>query len=239
VRLRSVDVEVPRLPRELDGLRIVHLSDLHLGIPSRGSRAARLAFEWTAARQPDLVVLTGDLVSRPRGEAELRELVATVPGSFAILGNHDLAIGNDPFSRPVRPERLDGATLLFDEGRMVELRGKQIWIAGLDPVSRGEEPDLSREADLRILLSHFPTVLPRIPADAWDLVLAGHMHDGQICLPYPGGKIRLAHPRDPFTHGFYRRGATVMHVSPGLGTTFVPFRFFARPEATELVLHCP
>ena len=67
------------------------------------------------------------------------------------------------------------------------------------------------------------------------------MHDGQICLPYPGGKLRLAHPSARYTHGVYRRGGTAMHVSPGLGTTFVPFRFFARPEATELVLRpaCP
>jgi len=62
------------------------------------------------------------------------------------------------------------------------------------------------------------------------------MHDGQICVPYPGGKIRLAHPRTRYTHGVYRRADTAMHVSPGLGTTFLPFRFFARPEATELVL---
>jgi predicted MPP superfamily phosphohydrolase len=136
----------------------------------------------------------------------------------------------------VRPKELGRTELLFDEGRLLELRGKRVWLAGLDPLSRGAEPDLSRDADLRILLSHFPSVLDRLPPDAWDLVLAGHMHDGQICLPYPGGKLRLAHPRAVYTHGLYRRGATVMHVSPGLGTTFVPFRFFARPEATELVL---
>ena len=87
-----------------------------------------------------------------------------------------------------------------------------------------------------ILLSHFPSVLDRLGDATFDLVLAGHMHDGQICLPYPGGKLRLAHPAARYTHGLYRRGETVMHVSPGLGTTFVPFRFFARPEATELVL---
>ncbi len=92
------------------------------------------------------------------------------------------------------------------------------------------------DAALTILLSHFPSVLDRSAAEGFDLVLAGHMHDGQICLPYPGGKLRLAHPSASYTHGFYGRGGTVMHVSPGLGTTFVPFRFFARPEATELVL---
>jgi predicted MPP superfamily phosphohydrolase len=62
------------------------------------------------------------------------------------------------------------------------------------------------------------------------------MHDGQICLPYPGGKLRLAHLHARYTHGIYRRPGGVLHVSPGLGTTFVPFRFAARPEATELVL---
>ena len=63
------------------------------------------------------------------------------------------------------------------------------------------------------------------------------MHDGQICIPYPGGKLRLAHLSARYTRGLYRRPAGLMHVSPGLGTTFVPFRFCARPEATELVLH--
>src|SRR5256885_8407294 len=75
---------------------------------------------------------------------------------------------------------------------------------------------------------------PRSTLFPYTTLFRSHMHDGQICLPYPGGKVRLAHPRARYTHGTYRRGDTVMHVSPGLGTTFLPFRFFARPEATEL-----
>ena len=237
VRLRSLEVAIPGLPPELAGLRIAHLSDFHLGIPSRGSLAVKKAVAWVERRRPDLTVVTGDLVARPRGEPLLRGLPRGLPRCYAILGNHDLAVSRDPFSKPVELAALEPATLLLDEGRMLELRGRPVWIAGLDPVSRWQEPDLSREADLRILLSHFPSALDRVPAGAWDLVLAGHMHDGQICIPYPGGKLRLAHPTDRYTHGLYRRGVTVMHVSPGLGTTFVPFRFFARPEATELVLH--
>jgi len=166
----------------------------------------------------------------------LRELMGRLERCYAILGNHDLGISRDPFSKEVVLHELEPATLLLDEGRMLDVRGKQVWLAGFDPRSRGREPDLSREADLRVVLSHFPTVLDRLPAGAWELVLAGHMHDGQICVPYPGGKLRLAHPRARYTHGIYRREGTVMHVSPGLGTTFLPFRFFARPEATELVL---
>jgi uncharacterized protein len=236
VRLRTLDVEVPGLPSELDGMRIVHLSDFHLGLPSRGARAVERAVEWTSERDPELVCLTGDLVSRPRGEAKLRALVQELPRCYAILGNHDLAISRDPFSKAVELRSLEPATLLLDEGRMVQVRGHNVWIAGLDPRSRGREPRLREDAGLTILLSHFPSVLDRRAAGGFDLILAGHMHDGQICLPYPGGKLRLAHPSARYTHGFYRREGTVMHVSPGLGTTFVPFRFFARPEATELVL---
>jgi hypothetical protein len=235
-RFRQLELGVPGLPPELDGMRIVHLSDFHLGVPSRGGRAVRRGVDWAAGRDADLVVLTGDLVSRPAGEPVLRELVGRLRRCYAILGNHDLAVSRDPFSQAVDLRELEPATLLLDDGRMVDVRGRQVWIAGFDPRSRGQEPDLSREADLRIALSHFPTVLDRLPACSFELVLAGHMHDGQICIPYPGGKVRLAHPRARYTHGTYRRGAMVMHVSPGLGTTFLPLRFFARPEATELVL---
>jgi predicted MPP superfamily phosphohydrolase len=95
---------------------------------------------------------------------------------------------------------------------------------------------LSRDADFRILMAHFPRTLDRLEPGRFELVLAGHMHDGQIAIPYPGGKLRLAHPSARYANGVYRTKAAVMHVSPGLGTTFVPFRFAARPEATELVL---
>jgi uncharacterized protein len=236
VRYVERRLQLPRLPHELDGVRIVHLSDFHLGMPSRGERAVRRAVGWTVDRDPDLVFVTGDLVARPRGEKLLAYLLGRLPRCYFILGNHDLALTRDPFSAPVHLQAPENAALLSDEGVMIELRGRSVWIAGLDPRSRGKEPDLSRDADLRILLSHFPSALDRLPDASFDLVLAGHMHDGQICLPFPGGKVRLAHPSARYTHGVYRRGMTVMHVSPGLGTTFVPFRFFARPEATEIVL---
>jgi predicted MPP superfamily phosphohydrolase len=234
VRFRTVHLRVPELPPELDGLRIAHLSDFHLGIPSRGVRAVERAVDWVVERQPDLTLVTGDLVSRPGGEERLHRLMDRLPNALAILGNHDLADSRDPFSKPVRLERPE---LLFDEGRELDLRGRRVWVAGLDPLSRGREPDLARDADLSILLSHFPNALDRIRPGSFDLLLAGHMHDGQICLPYPRGKIRFAHPAARYVVGLYERGGTTMHVSPGLGTTFVPFRFFARPEATELVLH--
>lgn len=234
---------MPGLPPQLDGLRIAHLSDFHFGVPSPGIGAAWQAAVWARRRQPDLTVLTGDLLTHPRGEPMLRRLVRILPEPvFAILGNHDVAISRDPQARKSDLRELEPATLLRDEGRLVELRGAGVWIAGADPrlIIRGrprlDPNELAREADFSILLCHYPRVLDLLEPGRFDLVLSGHLHDGQICLPYPGGKIPLAHPSAPYTAGVYRTPAATMHVSAGLGTTFVPFRFAARPEATELVL---
>lgn len=243
VRLRTLEVPVAGLRRELDGLRIVHLSDFHLGLPSRGAVAVERAVEWTAARRPDLVCLSGDLLSRGSGEARLRRLLARLPQpAYAILGNHDFAISRDPFSEPTGMHHLAPARLLSDEGETIELRGQRVHIAGSDPRARWSKrrkrpAELAVDgADLSILLCHYPQAVDELPGGAFDLVLAGHMHDGQISVPLPGSKLRLAHPTARYTSGLYRRPGGVLHVSPGLGTTFVPFRFFARPEATELVL---
>ena len=246
MRLRSLDLTVPGLPPELDGLRIVHLSDFHLGFPSRGERAVWRAVRWTRELQPDLVAVTGDLLSHPRAAPRLRTLLQGLPNLFAVLGNHDFAHSRDPFSKAVENVDLGSGTLLFDESRTIELRGRRIQLVGVDPRTyrrhRSRPEDLvDHSADLRILLCHFPSVIDRIPPGAFHLVLAGHMHAGQICVPYWGGKLRLSHLSWRYIEGVYRRPGGVLHLSPGLGTTFVPFRFLARPEATELRLHsgCP
>jgi predicted MPP superfamily phosphohydrolase len=241
VRLRVRELSLPGLPRELDGLRIAHLSDFHLGVPSRGRRAVERAVGWVAERQPDLVAITGDLLSRPRGEDELLALLARLPHPYVVLGNHDYAISRDPFSRPVELGRLEQGTMLLDNAEVVELRGKRIELAGVDPRSwlhKKRSDFVDQHADLRILLCHFPRALDTVPPGRWDLILAGHLHAGQIVLPYGFGKLLLAHPGARYPEGIFERAGTTMHVSPGLGTTFVPFRFFARPEATELVLRC-
>jgi predicted MPP superfamily phosphohydrolase len=230
LRTRVLDVPVDGLPAELDGLRIAHLSDFHLGPPSRGSVAVRKAAAWVRERRPDLVVATGDLLSHPRGRAELDETLNGLD-AFVVLGNHDIAVTRDPFSRPAELEGLP-ATLLLDESQIVERRGRRIQISGMGPHPVGAGPPPDADAALRVLLSHYP----RLTAPGYQLVLAGHMHAGQIVLPYPGGKIRFAHLRAKFAEGLYRRGGVALHVSPGLGTTFLPLRFFARPEVTELVL---
>jgi predicted MPP superfamily phosphohydrolase len=242
LRTRVLEVDVEGLPEGLDGLRVGHLSDFHLGARfSRGNRASARAVAWIAARKPDLVCVTGDLVSHPRGEARLRALLDELDDPLVVLGNHDVAVTRDPFSRAAELEDLERATLLRDQERGVTLRQVQVSVVGVDPETyraRQARPNERSDPDagFRLLLCHFPGIVRQLPTRSFDLILAGHLHAGQICLPLPGRRVTLAHPRARFVSGVYETHAGVMHVSPGTGTTFVPFRFFARPEATELVL---
>jgi uncharacterized protein len=243
VRRRVVEVELEEVPEELDGLRIAHLSDFHLGVPSRGRKAVEDAVTWVAERRPDLVCVTGDLVSRRAGVRLLERVLAPLGTCYVVLGNHDFADSRDPLSQRVDPdvlERIDGLKLLTDESITIEARGRRVQIVGVDPRSyarRDAHPDLltDQSTDLRILLCHFPGIARRIP-QVFHLILSGHYHSGQIVIPYPGGKLRLAHLSARDVEGLHDYGSTTLHVSPGLGTTFVPFRFFARPEVTELVV---
>jgi uncharacterized protein len=242
--MRLVEVPLEGVPAELDGLRIAHLSDLHLGVPSRGRRAVRDAVDWVIERKPDVVCLTGDLVSRRSGMRDLEQLLRRLGPCTVVLGNHDFADSRDPFSQRVDTDHLaelPGVTLLADESITVDLRGMPVQMVGVDPrtyARREAHPEAltDRSAALRILLCHFPGIARRLPEGSFHVILAGHLHAGQIVVPYPGGKLRLAHLGARDVEGMYEYGTTALHVSPGLGTTFVPFRLFARPEVTELII---
>jgi uncharacterized protein len=243
LRKRVLAVELDGVPSELDGLRIAHLSDFHLGAPSRGRRAVEDAVAWVSEREPELICVTGDLVSRRAGAPLLDRLLRELGASYVVLGNHDFADSRDPLSQRIDPdvvEDVPGVTLLTDESITIEVRGRRVQIVGVDPRSyarREARPDMltDESTDLRILLCHFPGIVRRIP-EVFHLILAGHYHAGQIVVPHPGGKLRLAHLSARDVEGLYEYGSTRLHVSPGLGTTFVPFRLFARPEVTELVV---
>jgi predicted MPP superfamily phosphohydrolase len=180
-------------------------------------------------------------VSHPRGEPRLRRLIACLDDPFVVLGNHDVAVTRDPFSRAAELRDLERARLLNDEAQLVTLRGEHVAVVGVDPESyragRARPHDLHDDrATFRLLLCHFPRIVERVPRSSFDLILAGHMHAGQICVPLGRRRITLAHPSAQLVSGVYETKAGTMHVSPGTGTTFVPLRLFARPEVTELVL---
>jgi len=245
VEFREEEVTVRRLPGQLDGFTVLHLSDFHLGTVSFNARALERAVRWANEARYDIVALTGDLLSRQRGERALRKAIGALKpryGVFAVLGNHDIAVTRDPFSTPTDASAVEaeGAVLLEDESIHLEVEGCSVQVAGGDPRYGWLERRPGRlsdpKADLRLLLFHFPDVVQHLQPGDFDLVLAGHLHGGQICLPSPRGKIRLEHLRAPYWEGVHETPQGVLHVSRGLGTSFVPFRLFARPDATRVVL---
>jgi uncharacterized protein len=241
VELLERDAPVPDLPAELDGFRLLHISDFHLGTVSLNGRTLRKAVDWAAGRDLDLVAITGDLVSRRRSVRTLvSELGRLHPrhGTYAVLGNHDVASTRDPFSRPADLSDVEPALLLEHESVVLDVDGSKVQVAGGDPRRHREPHGLlaDRRSDFRILLVHFPDpVGPLAPGD-FQLILAGHLHGGQICVPTPRGKLRLEHLRARYWEGLFELPQGTLHVSRGLGTSFVPFRFLARPEATILTL---
>jgi predicted MPP superfamily phosphohydrolase len=106
------------------------------------------------------------------------------------------------------------------------------WLAGAaEPAGLFEHED-----SFKILLAHFPDAVDDLPPGRCGLVLSGHLHGGQICLPGPGGKLRLSHTDWRYLEGVYRVNGTTLVVSRGTGTTLVPVRLMARPEVACLRL---
>jgi predicted MPP superfamily phosphohydrolase len=228
-----------RLPKALDGLRIVHLSDFHYGPLVNPSHLER-AIEAANDLRPDLIALTGDYISHDRiYAAPCAELVGRLRaryGVFAVLGNHDhwtdAALIADLF-------RAEGITVLLNEGMRIDLNRESFWLAGVNDTMVGLE-DLplalagSGETEMKLLLAHNPIILRRAARAAVDLVLSGHTHGGQVTLRPE--KNLSGRPRRRLLRGLGRRGNTQIYVTRGLGTVVLPIRYGCPPEVSVLEL---
>jgi predicted MPP superfamily phosphohydrolase len=228
-----------RLPKALDGLRVVHLSDLHYG-PIVNPRHLERAIEAANDLKPDLIALTGDYISHDRSyAAPCAELVGRLRaryGVFAVLGNHDhwtdAALIADLF-------RAEGITVLLNEGMRIDLSGESFWLAGVNDTMVGLE-DLplalagSGDDEMKLLLAHNPIILRRAARAGVDLVLSGHTHGGQVTLRPE--KTRSGRPRRRLLRGLGRRGNTQIYVTRGLGTVVLPIRYGCPPEVSVLEL---
>jgi predicted MPP superfamily phosphohydrolase len=226
-RLRVV---LPGLHRDLDGLRLAHLTDLHIGNGMEGRMLARMV-DRANALEPDVMVLTGDLFDfdpayieeGARGLAELRARY----GVYAVLGNHDHYTGADAVAAGLA-RFAPHIVLLRDE--MVRLPvDEPLYLAGVeDPGHHWSDRDLDlpgmravaakRPDDAPVvLLVHRPQAFPQAAQLGFPLVLAGHTHGGQLALPTPGGRYNLARFVTGFTRGVYRRNGSTLYVNRGLG----------------------
>jgi hypothetical protein len=255
--LRTVECElpVPDLPPDLEGFTVVQLSDLHAGSrPSFNLRALRNAVDETRRLAPDLVAITGDLVTGASRRDALYDELRRLPlscGAFAVLGNHDHGEIKLRRSPAVDLSGLAdcGVRLLHDECVSLAVGAATVQVCGVDDLRHGYgdvAPVLAaldrRPATVRLLLSHYAEVVDRLaPGDA-TLVLSGDTHGGQICLPAPwarDGRIMLSDPWARHREGLYDENGTPVYVTRGIGTSFLPFRLLCRPEIVVFRLRRP
>jgi predicted MPP superfamily phosphohydrolase len=235
--LERQQIYLRRLPKPLDGLRIVHLSDFHYGPLVNPSHLER-AIEAANNLRPDLIALTGDYISHDRSyAAPCAELVGRLRaryGVFAVLGNHDHWTDAELIADLFRAE---GIKVLLNEGMRIDLNGESFWLAGVNDTMVGLE-DLplalagSGENEMKLLLAHNPIILRRAARAGVDLVLSGHTHGGQVTLRPE--KNLSGRPRRRLLRGLGRRGNTQIYVTRGLGTVVLPIRYGCPPEISLL-----
>jgi predicted MPP superfamily phosphohydrolase len=243
-QLKIVRMRYPNLPPRLHGLRILHLSDLHLGVSFHVSDLEAL-LERARAHAPHLIVLTGDVIDDPSELAPALQAVHDFRaplGAFASIGNHeylhDIAVTRPIYDRSPVP-------LLLDRGATIKLGDARIWIAGAnDPIrehdlggflaSSVERCIAHAPADaFKLLLSHRPEGFLPGAARGFDLTLSGHTHGHQIGI---GGKsiLEVVDGKD-LQWGSYTRGDKQLYTTSGFGHWF-PFRVGCPTEAPIVIL---
>jgi uncharacterized protein len=258
------EVTMPVLSPGSSPLRVLHLSDIHM---RPGQRRKQAWLRDLAGWEPDLVVNTGDNLSHPKAVPAVVQALGdllSVPGLFVFGSNDYFAptpknpakyLYDKGFRTHGTPLPWQDLRAAFTERgwldmthtrRELEVGGVTIAVAGVD------DPHIDRDrydtvagpasaaANLRLGLTHSPytRVLDRFAADGYQLIMAGHTHGGQLCLPFYGALVTNCDLDRSRVKGASRWGAdTALHVSAGIGTSpYAPVRFCCRPEATLLTL---
>lgn len=242
---------IPRLDRHLEGLRIVHVTDLHMR--RRWCGGYDRLIEQINAAHADLLLFTGDFVEDKRDYrpawSMVRRLVQPLRarlGRFTVLGNHDsdmlathlaeLGISVIEHQRVLVEAKADSPAATNSPPPPIELIGLPgIERADLDRDFIATLPPRT-EGGVRIALSHFPDLFDDVAPAKPDIYLCGHTHGGQICLP--GGWPPLTHARGPrrYATGIHRRGKCWFIVNRGVGAGKIPLRLFCPPQVIEIEL---
>jgi uncharacterized protein len=255
-------LEVPGLPAPWSGVSVLHLSDVHAGLFPTNARSLAKAVDWAVPLQPDLVLLTGDILGEPRHSVRTLELLARLSpplGMFAVTGNHEYGLGKGPLARARDSGGLwaaAGVTLLRDAcAALPDREGTRLILCGADHLTGGfglthppaapgctgapaspqaapSPPRATGVSGFRILLVHEPPPSTSPLAGRFPLAFAGHTHGGQLRIPTPSGLRPLVSEGGEFLSGVYEWGGGLLVVSRGVGTSFLPFRLLTRPEVT-------
>jgi hypothetical protein len=237
-----VDLRLPSIPRELDGLRIVQLSDIHLSpfvSESLLARAVGVANDTNA----HIAVVTGDLISIKGDPLDvcLNHLAAlrAESGVYGCMGNHEVYAG--ALGYVDRAASLFGMKFLRGESVLLPFGGARVALAGVDyqvrnrPYLQGAESLVAPEA-FNILLSHNPEVFPVAARKNFDLTLAGHTHGGQVNFEMLHPSLNVVNFTANFVYGVYEELGRKMYVTRGIGTIGVPARLGAPPEVVLIRL---
>ncbi len=244
IHLREIDLPIPNLPADLDGLRILQISDIHLSPFLSESTLAR-AISAAIETKPDLAVVTGDLISNRSDpvDACIRQLarLKAPAGVFGCMGNHEHYAEAESYVEHAAARA--GIEFLRSAHRPLRFGQATLNLAGVDHQSKrsgrkylvGAERMVDPNA-FNLLLSHNPDVLPVAAQQGYDLLLSGHTHGGQINIEIFDESMNPARFVTPFIHGFYRRGRAAVFVTRGIGTIGLPTRIGAPPEIPLLRL---
>ena len=236
LRVREVDVPIADLPRDLEGLRILQISDIHRGPFLSDAELGRVV-DAALETRPNLAVVTGDLISSSGDPldsciAQLARLKADA-GVFGCMGNHER------YAKALEHTEKEAGRvgIPFLRGRAQALRfgTATLNLAGVDYQSKrdpylvGTERMIAPGA-VNVLLSHNPDVFPVAARQGYNLLLAGHTHGGQVTIEILEQSINPARFFTPYVYGAYQFGAAAAYVTRGVGTIGLPARIGAPPE---------
>jgi uncharacterized protein len=240
IQLRHNHIELPDLPTSFDGFRILHLSDLHVDM---NLGVMRRMTELIPGLKYDICVLTGDFRGKTFGPFDtallgMMRLRSNLNGSvYGVLGNYD--------SVRMLPElEVMDIRMLVNESETIVRGNQRIHLAGVDDAHYFGTADLEKAAsriphtEFSILLSHTPEIYSQAAHAGFRLLLSGHTHGGQVCLP---GSIPITLSSDLPRHmgsGPWRYQTMAGYTSVGVGSSVVPIRFNCPPEITLHHLHC-
>lgn len=236
--LERVTITLDRLPKALDGFKIVQLSDTHHS-PFTSIEHIKRAVKIANRLRPDIFLLTGDYVSHEREyiapvAAVLGKLKSKY-GTYACLGNHDHWTDADLVTHLFRGE---GINMLINEGLRIEAPKASFWLAGVDDymvgktdlpaAMKGSYPD-----EMKLLLAHNPIIFREAARMGIDLTLSGHTHGGQVKVRDDAKRL---FPQRKLKAGLYYRKNSQIYITRGIGTVVVPMRYRCPPEISLLEL---